>query len=169
MLPLILDIGKIARRDKHFITYCLAAFFSPFSGLFDCCSKRLEVVFWYRSFCHINSPDYILQFTLVLRYVYTIHINDVNNSLYIKRRPNLFILLTELQPGLCKKAPVFFVGKLAQKYVKDINKMPFVLYKLALKIEIFTVSPGQTAPTLPGFHDTPGESRHPSGQKRCMP
>ena len=71
MLPFILDIGKIAGRDIHLVTYFLAAFFSPFPSLFDCCSKRLKVVFWYRSFCHINSPNYILRFTFLFGYVYT--------------------------------------------------------------------------------------------------
>ena len=80
MLPFILDIGKIAGRDIHLVTYFLAAFFSPFPGLFDGCPKRLKVIFWYRSFCYINSPNYILQFTFLLGYVYTIPLIDSNNS-----------------------------------------------------------------------------------------
>lgn len=80
MLPFILNIGKIAGRDIHLVTYFLAAFFSPFPGLFDGCSKRLKVIFWYRSFCYINSPNYILQFTFLLGYVYIIPLIDLNNS-----------------------------------------------------------------------------------------
>lgn len=80
MLPFILDIGKIARRDIHLITCFLAAFFSPFPGLFDCCPKRFEVKFWCRSLCHLNSPSYILQFTFLLGYVYIIPLIDLNNS-----------------------------------------------------------------------------------------
>ena len=83
MLPFILDIGKIAGRDIHLVTYFLAAFFSPFPGLFDCCPKRLKVVFWYRSFCHINSPNYILRFTFLFGYVYTVPTISLNNSLFV--------------------------------------------------------------------------------------
>ena len=48
MLPFILDIGKIARRNVHLIAYLLATFFAFFTSRLNCCPKRFEVKFWYR-------------------------------------------------------------------------------------------------------------------------
>ena len=82
MLPFILNIGKIARRNIHLIAYLLATFFAFFTSRLNCRSKRLEVIFWYRSLCHLNSPNCILQFTSAFRYVYSIHIIALYNSYF---------------------------------------------------------------------------------------
>ena len=82
MLPFILNIGKITRRNKHFVAYLLTTFFALFTSRLNCCPKRLEVIFWYRSLCHHNSPNYILQFTSAFRYVYSIHIITLYNSYF---------------------------------------------------------------------------------------
>ena len=44
------------------------------------CPKSLEVVFRYWSFCHNYSPYYILLFTFLLEYVYTVLSVSQNNS-----------------------------------------------------------------------------------------
>ena len=80
VLSFVFDICKIARRNIHFITYLFAAFFAPRPRSFNGCSKCLEVIFFYRSFCHIYSPSYILLFPFLLGYVYTIQSVSQNNS-----------------------------------------------------------------------------------------
>ena len=80
MLPFILNIGKIARRNVHLIAYLLATFFAFFTSRLNCCPKRFEVKFWYRSLCHLNSPSYILRFTFLFEYVYTVPLYDLYNS-----------------------------------------------------------------------------------------
>ena len=79
VLPVVLYIRKVAGRDKHFVAYFLTALFPARSRCLYCCSKSLEVVFWYWSFCHIHSPSYILLFPFSVGYVYilpTIHLNN---------------------------------------------------------------------------------------------
>ena len=80
VLSFVFDICKIARRNIHFITYLFAAFFAPRPRSFYSFSKCLEVIFFYRSFCHIYSPSYILLFPFLFGYVYTVPLNSHNNS-----------------------------------------------------------------------------------------
>ncbi len=53
-----------------------------FPGCLNCFPKSLKVVSWYWSFCHIHSPYYILLFTFLFGYVYTVPINSLNNSYF---------------------------------------------------------------------------------------
>ena len=46
VLPLVLNVRKVARRDKHFVAYFLAAFLAPCPRRLDCCPKSLEVISW---------------------------------------------------------------------------------------------------------------------------
>ena len=74
VLPLVLNVRKVARRDKHFVAYFLAALLAPCPRRLYRCPKSLEVVFRYWSFCHSYSPYYILQFPFLSGYVYTVPI-----------------------------------------------------------------------------------------------
>lgn len=80
-VPVVLYIRKVAGRDKHFVAYFLAALFPARSRCLYCCSKSLEVVFWYWSFRHIHSPSYILLFLFSVGYVYIVLIHNLNNSI----------------------------------------------------------------------------------------
>ncbi len=79
---LILNIRKVARGYIHFVAYLFPAFLAPFPGCLNCFPKSLKVVSWYWSFCHIHSPYYILLFTFLFGYVYTVPINSLNNSYF---------------------------------------------------------------------------------------
>ena len=83
MLPFIFDIGKIAGRQKHFIPDFVAGLLLLVSCRFNCLSKRRKIIFLYWSFCHIDSPYYILLFTFLSEYVYTVPIVSLYNSLFI--------------------------------------------------------------------------------------
>ena len=72
MLPLIFNIHKVARGQEHFVAGFLAAVPMCLSRFLDGLSSRLEIKLWYRSFCHVNSPYYILLFPFLLEYVYTV-------------------------------------------------------------------------------------------------
>ena len=48
--PLVLNVRKVARRDKHFVAHFLAALLAPCPRRLYRCPKSLEVVFWYWSF-----------------------------------------------------------------------------------------------------------------------
>ena len=65
-----------------FVAYLFPAFLAPFPGCLNCFPKSLKVVSWYWSFCHIHSPYYILLFTFLFGYVYTVPINSLNNSYF---------------------------------------------------------------------------------------
>ncbi len=80
VLPFVLNIRKVARRNKHFVAYFLAALFSLCPRCFYRFSKSLEVIFFYWSFCHNYSPSYIVLFLFSLGYVYIIHSSSLNNS-----------------------------------------------------------------------------------------
>ena len=86
MLPFIFDIGKIAGRQKHFIPDFVAGLLLLVSCRFDCFSKRRKIIFLYWSFCHIDSPYYILLFTFLSEYVYTVRIVSLYNSLFVYNR-----------------------------------------------------------------------------------
>ena len=45
MLPLIFDVGKIARRNKQLVGRLIPGFFLLCAPSFDCCTIRLEVDF----------------------------------------------------------------------------------------------------------------------------
>ena len=45
MLPLIFDVGKIARRNKQRVGRLIPGFFLLCAPNFDCCTIRLEVDF----------------------------------------------------------------------------------------------------------------------------
>ena len=45
MLPLIFDVGKIARRNKQRVGRLIPGFFLLCAPSFDCCTIRLEVDF----------------------------------------------------------------------------------------------------------------------------
>lgn len=76
MQPLVLNIRKVAQRDKHFVDYFLAALLAPCPRCLNRCPKSLEVVFRYWSFCHNYSLCYILLFTFPFGYVYTFLLNS---------------------------------------------------------------------------------------------
>ena len=80
MLPLVLDIGEIAGRKIHFVTYLIAGLFLSCPRCFDCCPIRAKVNFLYWSLCHIHSPSYILLFTFLSEYVYIVPLISQNNS-----------------------------------------------------------------------------------------
>ena len=86
MLPLIFDVGKIARRNKQRVGRLVPGFFLFCAPSFDCYTIRLEVdfcnraLFFLRSFRHLQSPYYILLFIFSLEYDYTIPLNSQNNS-----------------------------------------------------------------------------------------
>ena len=72
IICIVLNVRKAARRDKHFVAHFLAALPAPCPRRLYCCPKSLEVVFRYWSFCHSYSLYYILLFTFLLGYVYTV-------------------------------------------------------------------------------------------------
>ena len=80
VLPLILNIRKVTRGYIHFVAYLFPALLAPFPGCLDCFPKSLKVISWYWSFCHIHSPYYILLFTFLFGYVYTVLSVSQNNS-----------------------------------------------------------------------------------------
>ena len=86
MLPLIFDVGKIARRNKQCVGRLIPGFFLFCTSSFDCCAIRLEVDFRNRpflfldSFRQLQSPYYILQFLFLTGYALFIRSIDFNNS-----------------------------------------------------------------------------------------
>ena len=72
MLPFILYIGEIAGRKVHLVPDFVAGLLSPFPRCLDCVPIREQVDFLYRPLCHIHSPNYILLFTFLSGYVYTV-------------------------------------------------------------------------------------------------
>ena len=78
--PLVLNVRKVARRDKHFVAYFLAALLASLTRCLYRCPKSLKVVSWYWSFCHSYSPYYILLFPFLLGYVYIVLSVSQNNS-----------------------------------------------------------------------------------------
>ncbi len=94
---LILNIRKVARGYIHFVAYLFPAFLAPFPGCLNCFPKSLKVVSWYWSFCHIHSPYYILLFTFLFGYVYTVPLNSLNTS-YNQRK---FFTHLDKNPNSC--------------------------------------------------------------------
>ena len=86
MLPFIFNIGKIAGRQIHFIPDFVAGFLFLVSCRFERLSKRRKIIFFDWSFCHIDSPYYILLFTFLSEYVYTIPIDSLYNSFFVYNR-----------------------------------------------------------------------------------
>ena len=80
MQPLVLNVRKVAQRDKHFVAYFLAALFAPCPRCLYRCPKSLEVVFRYWSFCHNYSPCYIVLFIFLLGYVYIVLLSSQNRT-----------------------------------------------------------------------------------------
>ena len=80
MLSLVLNIGEIAGRKIHLVTYFIAGFFLSCPRCLDCRPIRAKVNFLYWSFCHIHSPKYILLFLFSLGYAYTVPLCSQNNS-----------------------------------------------------------------------------------------
>ena len=56
VLPLVLNVRKVARRNKHFVAYFLAALLAPCPRRLYRCPKSLEVVFRYWSFAIFIHP-----------------------------------------------------------------------------------------------------------------
>ena len=81
-LPLVLNIRKVMRTKIYFVAHLFPALLAPVPGCFDCFPKSLEVIWLYWSFCHDYSPYYILFFTFLLGYIYTILSVSQNNSYY---------------------------------------------------------------------------------------
>lgn len=77
---LYFNIGKIAGRQIHFIPDFVAGFLFLVSCRFESLSKRRKIIFFDWSFCHIDSPYYILLFTSLSEYVYTVPIHSLYNS-----------------------------------------------------------------------------------------
>lgn len=80
MLSLVFNIGKITRRNIHFVAHLVSGLLASLPRLFDSCPKGLKIVFLYWSFCHIHSPSYILLFIFLSGYVYTVPVMSQNNS-----------------------------------------------------------------------------------------
>ena len=80
MLSLILNIGKITRREIHFVAHLVPGLLASAPCHFDCVPEGLKVVLWYWPFCHIHSPSYILLFLFFLEYVYTVLIISQNKT-----------------------------------------------------------------------------------------
>jgi len=56
LLPLVFNVRKVARGDKHIVTYLFSTLSAPFScGLYRL-SKSLKVIFFYWPFSHKHSP-----------------------------------------------------------------------------------------------------------------
>ena len=82
--------------------------FSPCPRRLYRCPKSLEVVFWYWSFCHNYSPYYILLFTFLLGYVYTVLLVSQNNSyVYVDNYPLFLYSIIKRGKCLCYIACVF--------------------------------------------------------------
>ena len=73
---------KVTRGNIHFVAYFLAALFALFPRVLYCLPKSLEVVLFYRSFCHIHSPSYILLFPFLLGHVYILPITNLNSAYF---------------------------------------------------------------------------------------
>ena len=76
MLSLIFNVGKISGREIHFVSHLVPGLLASVPCRFDCVPKGLKIIFWYWSFCHIHSPYYILLFTFLSGYVYTVLIDS---------------------------------------------------------------------------------------------
>ena len=76
----MIEVDDPVYAFNEVIAYFLAALLAPFTRCFDCFPKSLEVVFRYWSFCHNYSPYYILLFTFVFGYVYTILLIGQNKA-----------------------------------------------------------------------------------------
>ena len=120
MLPLVLNVRKVARRDKHFVAHFLAALLAPCPRRLYRCPKSLEVVFWYWSFCHNYSPYYILLFTFLLGYVYTVLLVSQNNSyVYVDNYP--LFLYSIIKRGKC------FCPKCKLTHIVDVEKLEIII------------------------------------------
>ncbi len=108
VLPLVLNVRKVARRDKHFVAHFLTALPAPCPRRLYRCPKSLEVVFWYWSFCYIYSPYYILLFTFLLGYVYTVQIISLNISTICSSSVDYF-------------AKTHYINNRLQKYISQVN------------------------------------------------
>ena len=80
VLPVVLNVRKVTRRNKHLVAHFLAALFPFCPRCLYYLPESLEVIFFYWSFCHIHSSSYILLFPFLFGYVYTIPIMHQNNS-----------------------------------------------------------------------------------------
>ena len=80
VLPFILNICKVAWGYIHFVAYLFPALLASCPRRLDCRPKSSKVILWYWSFCHSYSPYYILLFTFLLGYVYTVLSVSQNNS-----------------------------------------------------------------------------------------
>ena len=84
MLPFVFNIRKVARGNVHFVAYFLAAFISACPRCFYGLPESCKVIQRYWSFCHNNSPNYILLFLSLLGYAYTVPTISQNNSYYCR-------------------------------------------------------------------------------------
>ena len=93
---------------RRFVAHFLAALLAPCPRRLYRCPKSLEVVFWYWSFCHNYSPYYILLFTFLLGYVYTVLLVSQNNSyVYVDNYPLFLYSIIKRGKCLCYIACVF--------------------------------------------------------------
>src|SRR5699024_1049387 len=84
LLPFVFNIRKVARGNVHFVAYFLAAFISACPRCFYGLPESCKVIQRYWSFCHNNSPNYILLFLSLLGYAYTVPTISQNNSYYCR-------------------------------------------------------------------------------------
>ena len=63
---------RVARRDIHFVAHLFPALLASCPCRLDCRPKSSKVILWYWSFCHNYSLCYILLFTFLFGYVYTV-------------------------------------------------------------------------------------------------
>lgn len=82
VLPVVLNVRKVTRRNKHLVAHFLATLFPFCPRCLYCLPESLKIIYWYWSFCHNHSPYYFLQFTFLFRYVYTVHSISLNNSMH---------------------------------------------------------------------------------------
>ena len=79
VLPLVFNVRKVVRWDKHLIANFLSGFPASCPCSLDCSPKSLKIISWYWSFWHICSPYCIVQFTFLIEYVYTVTSIGLNN------------------------------------------------------------------------------------------
>ena len=86
MLPLVLNIGKAARRNAYLVTYHFVALSTLFSCGLNRLPKSIKIIKRYWSFHLFRSLYYIVRFTF-FGYVYTIPISSLYNFYYSQKAP----------------------------------------------------------------------------------
>ena len=83
MLSLILNIGKITRREIHFVAHLVPGLLASVPCRFDCVPEGLKVVLWYWPFAIFIHPVTFYCSSFFLEYVYTVLIISQNKNIFI--------------------------------------------------------------------------------------